>query len=81
MTPEFAAYKSEATKVGRNLRLSAVSCFLAACAIILLPYVTGRGAQNAGLGYVFLAAGVTCAAVAIYVRSQWVKTHPYTGPR
>ena len=81
MTPEFTAYRAELGKVGRSIRLTALSCWLAALVIILLPYVTGRGAQNAGIGYIFLAIGVCCAAVGVYLRSQWVKNHPYTGPR
>ncbi len=81
MTPEFAAYKAELNKVARPVRLTSISCFLAACAIILLPYLTGRGAANSGIGYAFLAIGVMCAAVGIFLRSQWVKNHPYTGPR
>ena len=81
MTPEFAAYKAELNKVARNIRLTALSCWLAALVIIVLPYFTGRGAQNAGIGYIFLAVGVTCAAVGIYIRSQWAKNNPYTGPR
>ena len=81
MTPEFLAYKAELNKVARSIRLTALSCWLAALVIILLPYVTGRGAANSGIGYVFLALGVTCAAVGVYLRSQWVKNNPYTGPR
>ena len=80
MTPGFAAYKRELMRVGLPLRIVGLVVVLAGSAMLVLS----TRPESAGVrlpGYVALGFGWAILGYVIRLRTQWARTHPFTGAR
>ena len=80
MSPEFAAYKAELRQVALPLRVGGLFVVMVGCALL----VAARGLNQPILipvGLAVLACGWGVTGYTVWLRTQWAKQHPYTGPR
>jgi hypothetical protein len=80
MTPEFAAYKDEMRQVALPLRLGGLLGVMLGCAL-LIASTKFPAAGLVPLGFACLGLGWGVTGYAIWLRTQWAKANPFTGPR
>ncbi len=80
MTPEFAAYKDELRAVAWQLRLGGLVAIMVGCGLLIAARYASMP-ELTTFGFVFLGLGWGVTGYAVWVRTQWAKQHPFTGPR
>ena len=80
MTPEFMAYKTQLRLVALPLRLTGLVVIGIGCVLLIAARYANMSALMT-LGLVGLGLGWGLVGYTVWLRTQWAKANPYTGPR
>lgn len=80
MTPEFAAYRNRLKLVALPLRLSGLGVVALGCILLIAARYTDLPILLT-LAFVSLGLGWALVGYTVWLRTQWAKQNPYTGPR
>lgn len=80
MTPEFAAYKDQLRLVALPLRLTGLLVIAIGCALLIASTAVHQPWMQP-LSLAVLALGWGLTGYTVWLRTQWAKQHPFTGPR